>query len=118
MIILPAILESFRSLKDKSYKIVFETQELTPEQITGIALNTGKFGSLAFKETPFKNSEIEFIDSLDPDIYDDNKKSQSYRIRAALYVLWNKNKEGYELFPDYYKNKTEKYIEHLKSKMD
>jgi len=29
---LPAILDSFRSLKDRTFKIVFETSELSPEQ--------------------------------------------------------------------------------------
>ena len=33
MIVINSILESFRSLKDKTIKLSFETQEPTPEQI-------------------------------------------------------------------------------------
>ena len=87
MIILPAILESFRSLKDKSYKIVFESNELTPEQVVGLNAGLGAFGYLAFKKDPFKQSEKDMIDSLEVD-FEDKKKSQGQRLRAVLYRLW------------------------------
>lgn len=44
-------------------------------------------------------------------------KTQSQRIRFILYRLWQKNSEGLE-FEVYYKQKTDKYIEFLKKKLD
>jgi len=117
MIILPAILESFRSLKDKSFKIVFETGELTPEQMVGLNSGLGDAGYLAFKEDPFKQSEKDMIDSLESD-FEDKKKSQGQRLRGVLYRLWEQTPENYDDFGKYYEYKTEKIISHFKSKLD
>lgn len=117
MIILPGILESFRSLKDKTFKIVFETNELTPEQLTGIGMNINKFGYLAFKETPFKDKEREVLEQLTPD-YNDTGKSPSQRLRGVLYRVWELDKEGYEDYNRYYDFHMEKIITHFKTKLD
>lgn len=117
MIILPAILESFRSLKDKSYKITFESNELTPEQAGGLNSNLGDFGYLAFKEDPFKQSEKDMIDSLESD-FEDPKKSQGQRLRGVLYRLWEQSPEGFDTFTKFYDHKTEKIIGHFKEKLD
>ena len=117
MTIYPAILESWRSLKDKSYKITYESFELTPEQVAGINANLGKAGFVAFKEEPFKEKEKEFIDTLESD-FDDQQKTPSKRLRAVLYRNWEQNKEGYEDFQLYYNFKLEKIITHYKNKLD
>jgi len=117
MIIIPSILESFRSLKDKSLKVTFETGELTPEQAAGINQALGSAGFLAFKSDPFKSQEKEQIENLESD-FDDGKKSDSQRLRAVLYRLWEKNPEGYEDFNLYKKFKMEKVINHFKKKLD
>jgi len=117
MTIYPAILESWRSLKDKSYKITYESFELTPEQAAGINSNLGKAGFVAFKEEPFKEKEKEFIDTLESD-FDDHQKTPSRRLRAVLYRNWEQNKEGYEDFQLYYNFKLEKIITHYKNKLD
>ena len=117
MIIFPAILESFRSLKDKSLKVTFETNEVTPEQMAGIAQSINKFGYVAFKETPFKDKETEFLDSLKPE-YDDTGKTKSQRLRGVLYRMWEQDNEGYEDHTRYYDFHMEKIINHFKSKLD
>ena len=117
MLIFPGILESWRSLKDKSYKIIFETNELTPEQAAGINASLGKFGFIAFKEDAFKDKEKEFIDTLETD-FDDQQKTPSRRLRAVLYRNWEQNSEKYEDFQLYYNFKVEKIITHYKNKLD
>jgi len=117
MIILPAILESFRSLKDKSYKIIFESNELTPEQMVGINESLGKFGYLAFKSDPFKQSEKDLINSLEAD-FEDKKKSPGQRLRGVLFRVWETYPEGYVDFPAYYTAKIETLINHFKGKLD
>jgi hypothetical protein len=117
MNIIPGILESFRSLKDKSYKIIFDSQELTPEQVAGLSQTLGNFGYLAFKETPFKDKEKEVIEQLEPD-YNDTGKSPSQRLRGVLYRVWEKDPEGYQDFNRYYDFQMEKIIKHFKTKLD
>ena len=117
MIILPCQLESYRSLKDKTMKIVFESNELTPEQVLGVASSLQQFGYLAFKNEPFKKTEKETLESLKSD-FEDNGKTMSQRLRAVLYVGWEQKPEGYKTFVDYYNAKMEMLINHYKTKLD
>jgi len=117
MIILPAILESFRSLKDRSYKIVFETNELSPEQTAGISTALMQAGFLAFKSDEFKQAEKEMIDKLETD-FEDQKKTPGQRLRAVLYVAWSQRGEGFETFTQYYDSKMDKFINFIKEKLD
>ena len=117
MIILPAQLESYRSLKDKSYKITFETGEITAEQAAGINSILQQFGYVAFKNEPFKEQEKHLLENLESD-YEDKGKTPSQRLRAVLYRNWEQNQEGYEDFQLYYNFKIEKIITHYKGKLD
>ena len=117
MIIIPAIFDGWRSLKDKSYKLVFESFELTPENAVGLNGSLGQAGYLAFKLDPFKQSEKDMIDSLESD-FEDKKKSQAQRIRAVLYRNWEQKPEGFDTFTKYYEHKTEIIINHYKEKLD
>ena len=117
MIIIPSILESFASLKDGTIKVVFHTNELTPEQLTGIAFNIQKFGYLAFKEDKFKQREKDVLEQLESE-YQDTGKSKAQRLRAVLYVNFEQDNKGYEIFDDYYNHKMEKLIEYFKNKLE
>lgn len=117
MLIIGAQLESYRSLKDKTLKLSFETQEPSPEQLTKIAKVSQKFGYLAFKEDNFKTDEIEVLNSLKSE-YDDKGKSKSQRLRAVLYKNFEQDNLGYTVFDDYYNRKMEELITHFKNKLD
>lgn len=117
MIILPSILEGFRSLKDKTFKIVFASNELTPEQAAGLNSVLGDFGYLAFKEDPFKRSEMEMLESLEAD-FEDKRKTPGQRLRGVFYRLWEQNNEGYSDFGRYYEHNMEKVIAHFKKKIN
>lgn len=117
MTILPAQLESYRSLKDRSVKITFETAELTPSQVGDLQGNILRTGFLAFKADPFKENEKQLLDSIEVE-YQDNSKTPSQRLRGVLWHCFNKEPEGYKTFPSYYENKLEQLINHFKSKLD
>ena len=117
MLIIPAILESFASLKDKTIKVVFHTNELTPEQLTGIALNTQKFGFLAFKEDAFKQREKDVLSGLESE-YQDKGKSKGQRLRNVLYVNFEQDPKDYKVFDDYYNHQMETLIDHFKNKLE
>jgi hypothetical protein len=113
MILIPAQLDNIRSLKDKSFKVIFETQELTPEQFTDIGNSLQQFGYLAFKPEPFNTEEKEAIEDLKTD-FNDNGKTPVQRLRSVLYLLFKAKPEGYEDFQLYYNFKMEKAINHYK----
>ncbi len=117
MLIIPAQLSTYSSLKDRTLKIVFETLEPTPEQLTGIALTQQKFGYLAFKIDKFKQIEKDVINKLKSD-YQEQGKSKAQRLRAVLYRYFEQDNKGYEVFDDFYNNQMETLINHFKTKLD
>ena len=114
---LPAVLEGYRSLKDRTLKITFETGEMTPEQMANVHYSLNKVGFVCFSPDPFATHELEEIDKLKVE-FSDIGKPPSQRLRAVLYKLWEQKPEGYSLFNDYYNGKMETLIEHFKSKIE
>jgi len=116
MLLLPAILQSYQSKVDKSFKVVFSTNELSPEQAAALAGSIMQFGYLAFKIDTFKKKEIEVLEGMESD-YEDTGKTPGQRMRGVLYRVWQVNPEGFETFTLYYDHQMEKIINHLKSKL-
>ena len=117
MLILTGLLDSYRSLKDKTLKITFETNEPTPEQLVGLATRLQKFGYIAFKEDEFKTDEKLMLNDLKSD-FEETGKTPAQRLRGVLYVAFTQNSEDYTTFNDYYNSKMEKFINHIKNKLD
>ena len=116
MLIIPSILSTFTSLKDKTLKLVFETNEVTPEQMTNIAKNLQQFGYLAFKQEAFKQADTDALDSLDTE-YQSKGKSNSQRLRNVFYLRYKQNDYGFETFNKYYDHEMDIVIEHFKNKL-
>ena len=116
LITIQMVLDSVRSLKDKSWKVTFETNELTPEQTTFLGSHLQSWCTLAIKpgESKFEQESLDMLDKYDefPD-----KKSQAQRIRGVLYRLWELDPQGFKVFNDFYVHKTEQIINHLKKKL-
>ena len=117
MLILQTIMENLTSRKDNTFKLVFGTQELTPDDVKELAQCLNKFCFIGLKTDEIKSAELEILAKQEAGL-EDNAKSQSQRIRAVLFILYSKNNEGFASFDTFYKAKTEKYIEHLKNKID
>ncbi len=101
------------SLKeDNSVKFSTHTPELTDEQLSGLRSLHNKACEMWLK--PLDETPEEII-TVDADL---NQKSQSQRIRAVLYLLWQKDNEDFSDFDIYYRNKTEKYLNSLKARLD
>ena len=116
LLVLAGFLESFRSLKDKTYRLVFETSELSPDKLSQLGQSLQKAGYLAFKADPFKTEELQTLDGLEAD-YDDGGKRPSQRLRAVLFRLWEQDSQGYKDFNLYYDFKMNEIIKHFKSKL-
>jgi hypothetical protein len=116
--IIPAQLTRYNRKADNSYSVTFNTQELTKSQKNELDELFQTFGIMYFRgQEKINKDELEALDAIELDLYD-NVKSQAQRIRNTLYVLWEKDNEGYKEFKEYYRNKTNKYIEFLKSKIE
>ena len=96
MIVINAILESFRSLKDKTLSLNFSTQEPTSEQIQAIATSSQKYGYLVFSGNQLTSEQLDEIDKAKNDLYDSNNMFGTNKITKVLihlktfiYSKWN-----------------------------
>lgn len=113
-ILIPAIVENIMTRKDKTVKLTLGTQELSPGKAGELFNLLNSYSVVYFSPKEIDQKEIDQCDKLDPEFAG---KTQSQRIRNVLFKLFQQNAEGYKNFDNYYKNKTEQYIEHLKSKI-
>ena len=116
MIILPAQIEGLTSRKDKTIKVTFGTQELSPVDAAQVFQLNQRFCYIAIKEVNFQQDELDDIESLKTDL--ETNKTPSQRLRGILYINYQHNPEGYKDFTTYYIAKMEILCEHFKSKLD
>lgn len=103
--------------KDKSVSLRFETQEKSSNEIAIIDSILDTFGYLYFKpQETLTKEEIEELDTLDTDLFD-NPKTQSQRLRNVLFRLHEQMGIVID-FKTFYKNETNKIIEHYKKKLE
>lgn len=118
ILLLAAQLDGYSNRKDKTVSLRFITQEMTAAQIAHIHGMIDEFGALMFKGgSEITQAEKDELNALDTDLYD-NPKTQSQRIRATMYVLWQQRPEGFTDFAGYYKFKTDRIIQQLKDQID
>lgn len=108
----PAQLAGFSPRADRSYKLQFETQELTGEQVAILADNYQGQGWLLFKP----NAEVTDADvpSVDADA---GLESPSVRLRKRLWVYWKQQgKKG--SFEAFYLAYYQKQLEAIDAKLE
>lgn len=116
VITLPAIYQGSRDLSDKSKKLTFQTNEVTPVQAASLQTIVQQFCYLAIKPEPFMKEQLDIISNLKAD-FEDTGKSPAVRLRAVLYRSWEQNSKGYQDFNLYYAHEMEILISHFKSKL-
>jgi hypothetical protein len=116
MLVIPVILDTYSSLKDRSLKLVFFSNEPSPDQLVQIAQSIQKAGFLAFSSDAFKTEQLETLKNIKAD-YVETGKTQSQRLYNTLFRLWEQQPEGYTIFEDFYKAKMEVLINHFKGKL-
>lgn len=116
MINLSAQLEGISSRADKSWKLIFGTQELDPIEIGSLGQMQNAVCHLAINPNPFTSKELEIIKNTKAELADTGK-SHSQRFRGVLYANWKNKSLGYKNFHDYYIVEMEKLIEDYKSKL-
>jgi hypothetical protein len=116
MIILPAQIEGLTSRKDKTIKVTFGTQELSPNDAAQVFQLNQRFCYIAIKEESFQKEELDNLDSIKTEL--ESNKTPSQRLRGILYISYQQNDEGFKDFMTYYISKINKLCEHFKSKLD
>lgn len=108
-----ATLESIRTMKDRTLKLIFESQEIAAAQGSSILSMCNEFGWLIFASEPIEEIEI----PEDSPTGGRRDKTPSQRLRGVLYRYWEQhgNTEDFEL---YYRETLERLIEHYRSKLD
>jgi hypothetical protein len=104
----PAILTRLSYTKDGGLSLGFSTNELTDEEKVIASRFHQKFGYILFKENQFKEEDIPDSDASD------ESKSPSQRLRAVLFVLWNKRPEPKGDFEGFYRQRMEMAINKVK----
>ncbi len=116
-ILTSAVMDGYARRKDRSVSIRFVTGEKTSQEIAEIDSSCEQFGYLYFKaEETLTPDEVEELDNLDTELYD-KPKTQSQRLRNVMFKVWDaKGRKGE--FKEFYRQETEKIINHYKTKID
>ena len=121
MIQTQVILDSYRSLKDGSLKITFETQDgqLNREAISELMDCAGQFGVLAFQrgQKPIPDLPVEAPQTLSKPLSNKEGKSLSGKLRSALYVYFTKSKKSGD-FDGFYEAQMEKWRREVLAAID
>lgn len=106
------VLQEVKTMADRTYKVVFRTNEL-PSTDAGILMGlVHDEGYCLFSSSPLKEEDVpegkpEFRDG----------KSPSQRLRNVIYVYWEQQGKP-EDFEEFRKKKMEMLIDFVKSKLD
>lgn len=117
MIILGTLLDGIRTLKDRTLKITFETNELNPQELLGLMECVNQYGYLCFKKEPFTESEKKIIEEMKSD-YNERGKSSAQRLRSVLYLMWKQNPEGFDSSIKHYEHHMEIILNQYKNNLD
>lgn len=111
LIQVPAQIIDFRPRADRSYRIAFETRQLSGEELAILGDNFHGEGWLVFSPNELQAEDVPVTDA------DAGVKSPSQRLRSVLYVWWQQlgSPGSFEVF---YQTQYSKLIEYVKEKLD
>ena len=113
-ILISAIMEKITTLKDKSCKLVLETQELSPSKAGELFTLLNSLATVYISPSEVTSREMAQVDAVEPEM---PGKSPSARMRNVLFLLWKQDPEGYKVFDMFYQEKMNKFIDSLKAKL-
>ena len=119
MLTIPCAIESVSTRKDKTLKVVIGTQELSPDSLAELISQwSAGYGVMCFKKEAFTFNDEQVVNSIKLDSEELGNKTPSQRLRAAMFVLYERNPEGYRDFNTFYIATMEKMIEMVKKRID
>lgn len=113
MIKIGAIFDGFRTRKDGSICLTFETQEINSTDGAAIIALRNKFGHLLFAEREPEDSDL----PIDPPKSAGDRRTPSQRLRAVIYRIWEVRGSTLD-FDVFYKAEIERLIDWYKGKLE
>jgi len=110
----PAVITKISTMSN-SLRLHVDTQETLSADSMSRLLNL--YNQLGYFVMAVEQVQAEDLIDL-PKIKKIDKKSQSQKIRDVIWLMWQKDDNGYEEFNDYYNWYTDLIIEKLKEKLD
>ena len=115
-ILKPVIFDSYRTRKDGSVMLCFETGELRADEVAVLHTLRNSVGIVGFsRRESMSAKEIKEIESIDAEI---DSKSKSERLRNVLFVLFQQQPEGYTDFKQFYADRMEKLIQQIRTRLE
>lgn len=112
---LPAYVSKVTTLQDGSLRLVVDTREMPPEQMTELFALKGREGWMFLKEQPI-NIEDTVVDL--PEVHVERyEKTPSQRLRAVLFLV-HKQEKIQMPFDQYYNAKMNEFIDKEKEKLN
>lgn len=112
---IPAIIETIRTLSDKTLKLTVSTaRELDPEEELKILRLKQLIGWMVFSEAEIKEEDIP--DEPAPEFKSD--KTPSQKLRALIFKDWEQNTNKKIPFNNYYIQEMDKYIKHRSDRLE
>ena len=113
-LVLTGLVDSFRTLKDNTVKVVFHTNEMSTEQAANLYSMTNKYVKLHLTENNITEQQIKTMSDAKVEAEELVKgKTKSQRIRNILYLHWEQ-KKPMDSFDDFYNIEMEKIIKRFK----
>lgn len=115
-LVLSTTVEGIQTRQDGTLKVVLATQEIDPSQGATLLGMRNKFIKVLLSDTNITEMEEKIINE---EIIQDGRKvkTQSQRLRAVIYRIWETTTQTQD-FDAYYKSEMERIIEHFKTKLD
>lgn len=110
-ITVPATVQTFKPMADRSYRITFETRDLSGEEVAILADNFQGEGWLLF--SPNEIAQV----NIPEEPAESGVKSPSQRLRSKIYILW-KQKGGRGDFESYYRTSLKRLEEIIDSQLE
>lgn len=106
-----SVLTKANPLADRGMSLGFHTLELSDEEKVKIMSHFQKTGWLLFSEDEIQDADVPEGKS------GFETKTPSQRLRGVMYIFW-KQQGSKGNFEDFYRDLMEKFVEHIKSKLD
>jgi hypothetical protein len=111
----PVLISSLATKVDGSIKISLETQELNSQDSAKLFDLRGQMAYAIISPNEVDEKDVKLPNErADPAM---GTKTQSQRLRAVLYRLWEQSKGGTD-FESFYRVRMEQIIDQLKAKLD
>jgi hypothetical protein len=107
-ICIPATITGIKTMRDNTWRLQVDTQEISPEDMTEIALARDKLGYFFFHDTPIKEIDLSKI----PPIEAKGNVTKSQVLRYTLYHAWEQTdrKKDFDTFYGEHMDKITEYV--------